>query len=151
MPKRHNHHEFGDLYIQFRVEMPSSPSKKAVSSSSALTNDELAELSRLLKKLYGKRKKSLSPEEETPVFALRAASATDFGSASGRFQLDEDEHSHDQESSHPFASQFFPQGGRGSNAFYFGSNFGGHSFGGQNPFGGGYGDDDDGDVQCSQM
>merc|ERR1712166_1510988 len=45
MPKRNTNDEFGDLYIQYRVEMPKSKSGKA------LTEEEYMELSRLLTKL----------------------------------------------------------------------------------------------------
>lgn len=135
MPKKNKaEDEYGDLYVQFRVEMP-KPQKRG--SGEALSTEEMIELGRLLSKLQdgGSNEKKL-PESDDEVHALRAASPRDFGKASGSIVLEEDEH---QEDESPFSSQFFP-GAAGGSSFYFGSSFGG-----------GRPNDDDGNMQCQQM
>jgi hypothetical protein len=141
MPKKNKTNDHGDLYIQFRVAMPKS-------KDGSLSKEESVELGRLLSKLQGgsSRKK---PSMQDRICSLQVASPRDFGRASGQVHMEEDEHLHDQES-HPFASQFFPQGA-GRSAFYFGGNFGGQSFGGGHPFGGDQYRDDDGNTECNQM
>eukprot|EP00980_Cylindrotheca_fusiformis_P028110 scaffold22581_cov123-Cylindrotheca_fusiformis.AAC.7 len=140
MPKRNNTGDHGDLYIQFRVLMPES-------KNSYLSEEEYTELRRLLSKLQGGSSKK-KPSQEDTVHHLQAASTRDFGRASGQVHLEEDEHLHARES-HPFASQFFPQGA-GRSAFYFGGNFG-NSFSGGHPFGGDGHGNDDGNIECNQM
>jgi len=59
-PKSAHGEEYGDLYIQFRVEMPKSSSSSSSSSSSGqhpLSHEERNQLRRLLEKLQGKRTK----------------------------------------------------------------------------------------------
>lgn len=165
MPKRNRPGEFGDLYIQYRVEMPEAK------NGNALTLEEQQELSRLLTKLQGKnhllhgghhgpqheRKRNENTKEEDTYEShiLQAAKPSDFGRASGSVVL-EDEYDmggiyedHGDEF-HPFASAassfFHRQGGTGGTSrFYFGSS-------GSNPFDmGGNDDNDDGNVQCQQM
>ena len=150
MPKKHKNDEYGDLYIQFRVEMPKPNNNKK--GGSPLTKEELTELSRLLSKLESgtiptkrKSKTKQEPDEGTTICSLQQATIRDFGRASGQVQLDEDEYSHHHHDphSHPFAGSQFFSNGSSSGGFYFGGNFGGHPFGG--------GGQDDGDVQCTQM
>jgi hypothetical protein len=139
MPKKNKTNDHGDLYVQFRVEMPKT-------KNGSLSKEESVELGRLLSKLQGgpKRKK---PSVQDRICSLQVASTRDFGRASGQVHMDEDEHLQDQES-HPFASQFFQQGA-GRSAFYFGGNFGGGQRG--HPFGGSQYRDDDGNTECNQM
>ncbi|CAJ1927684.1 unnamed protein product [Cylindrotheca closterium] len=137
MPKKSKvEDEYGDLYIQFRVEMP-NPQRRG--GAEALSNEEIIELGRLLSKLQdgGSNKKKL-PKTDDKIHSLCTASSRDFGSASGPVHLEEDEHGHHHEDASPFSSQFF-QGASGGSSFYFGSSFGGRS------------NDDDGNVQCQQM
>ena len=157
MPKRNQPDEFGDLYVQYRVEMPDAK------SGDILTESEKAELSRILTKLQGtktkhsknrrqRKKASDSEQEDDSIHILQPAKAEDFGRASGKVILDDDEGSSHAGSGlhddfHPFASSgssFFHSGGTGgSSRFYFG-----HS---GNAFGMGGNDNDDGNVQCQQM
>jgi DnaJ-class molecular chaperone len=158
MPKRHQPGEFGDLYIQYRVEMPGAK------SADVLTETEKAELSRLLTKLQGtkkqhhhhrrRRKADEDDGGKGPIHTLQAAKAEDFGRSSGKVVLDDDDNSshsglHDDHGDefHPFASgasSFFHSGGTGGTSrFYFGHN--------SNAFGIGGNQDDDGNVQCQQM
>jgi DnaJ-class molecular chaperone len=146
MPKRNHSNEFGDFYIQYRVEMP-----KTSKQSSFLTNEERTELGRLLSKLEGKtlssENKDNDDEDDSNVQYLQTASPLDFGRASGSVTLDEEDQHHDkEEQAHPFRSGFFPQGSS-SRSFHFGGGLGG------SPFGGSYygNDDDDSNAQCQQM
>jgi DnaJ C terminal domain len=168
MPKRHLPGEFGDLYIQYRVEMPDAR------NGDALTPDEHAELSRLLTKLQGtgkhdndhhRRHQHQHRKEDghtdrdrkgtNEIHILQAAKPEDFGRASGKVMLDDEDtatggglHDDHGDEFHPFASgasSFFHSGGTGGTSrFYFGSS--GNHFGM-----GGNEDDDDGNVQCQQM
>jgi DnaJ-class molecular chaperone len=175
MPKRNQSGEFGDLYIQYRVEMPKA------NQGDMLSGQELKDLSRLLKKIQGKntrishrgigRKQRKSSRKELDkvsvdgdgnadgdahsedeqhvsdekVHVLLDAKPSDFGTASGKIFLEEDDdvHGHDSgEGYHPFpsaASGFF-----GGNS---GSTFGSYYFGN---FGTPAGDDDE-NAQCRQM
>ena len=156
MPKRNQNGDFGDLYIQYRVDMPKSPLRSR--SKSALTEEEYKELSRLLLKLEegsgfaNRRRKPKKIKEGENVHALQEAKSSDFGTASGRVEFDEEEEAgfHQDEGFDPFGAGFF--GGQGfggarsySQQFHFGGPGG--------PFGGGQfgGADDDGNVQCQQM
>ncbi|MGK3751949.1 MAG: DnaJ-class molecular chaperone [Bacillariaceae sp.] len=157
MPKRNTNDEFGDLYIQYRVDMPKSKSGKA------LTEEEYRELSRLLTKLdeHGggndrRNRKSMSrrhnkdeqqqqPEIKPKMYSLKEAKPSDFGTASGKVVWEDEDGmggdggSHDNRGDefHQFGSSFFQRGSSAS-----GSPFGGMG-GGFNP--------DDGNVQCQQM
>jgi len=190
MPKRNKNGEFGDLYVQYRVEMPqnSKGSSARAAQGQSLTNAEYQELSRLLSKLESgspsarsdiatRRKKfrdrrnnhhttkadGEGQEQRIPpkIHALKEARPSDFGTASGRIDLEENDggfHEDHGDDYHPFASGFFggPQGfgsSRGFSQFHFGGpGGGGNPFGaGGSPFGGPGGDGDDGNVQCQQM
>lgn len=157
MPKRNTNDEFGDLYIQYRVEMPKSKSGKA------LTEEEYMELSRLLTKLdengggHNRRnRKSMSrrhnkdeqqqqqAEIKPKMHSLKEAKPSDFGTASGKVVWEDEDgmgggggsHDNGGDEFHQFGSSFFQRGSSAS-----GSPFGG--MGGFNP--------DDGNVQCQQM
>jgi DnaJ-class molecular chaperone len=171
MPKRNHNGEFGDLYVQFRVEMPKA------NQGNSLSGQELKDLSLLLNKLQGVNKKtaqhesarkqkninkeavktsvhgqsddtSLEDEQHMnseEIHVLLEAKASDFGTASGKVVREEEDevHGHDTgEGFHPFASA--PSGFFGGNS---GSTSGSYYFGN---FGTHY-DDDDGNVQCRQM
>jgi len=155
--------DFGDLYIQYKVEMPKSSSNK---NKTPLTTEELKELRRLLSKLQPNSKSQIKPNKEAEILSLSPAVASDFGRASGSVLDDDDHDDHDHlhgrgddygENFHPFASSGFFQGagpGFAGGRFYsFGSNgspFGPSPFGGQpdhNPYGDGEGEG----TQCQQM
>ena len=130
--------DFGDLYIQYKVELPSNTALKR------LNMKERAQLGLLLDKLEGKKKHANS--EVVPI-VLKNASVSDFGVASGVFQMQQDEF-HDDDRKSPF-------GGTGR-SFFWSSNQAANSnnnpFGGHNPFfGGNTGDGDHENVQCQQM
>eukprot|EP00531_Pseudo-nitzschia_arenysensis_P001996 CAMPEP_0116124890 /NCGR_PEP_ID=MMETSP0329-20121206/5523_1 /TAXON_ID=697910 /ORGANISM="Pseudo-nitzschia arenysensis, Strain B593" /LENGTH=539 /DNA_ID=CAMNT_0003618903 /DNA_START=113 /DNA_END=1729 /DNA_ORIENTATION=+ len=146
MPKRNENGEFGDLYVQYRVEMPENP--RGSRASSVLTDDEYKELSRLLSKLEesnvaaNRRRKSRNgtPKADDKVHTLQEAKSSDFGTASGRVSFEEEEGPgggfHEDEGFDPFGSTFFGAqgfgGGRGySQQFHFGGPggpFGGSPF-----------------------
>jgi DnaJ-class molecular chaperone len=174
MPKRHHRHShhvdddgdnkdnftFGDLYVQYRVELPKASAKSQLS----LSEDERNELGRLLRKVQGterqahiaKSKKNDATNDE--VNYLQLATRGDFGRASGPVIMEEDHHPVDDDGDgeelfqNPFGSTFFQRSNSngGSSSFYFGSS----SFG-TNPFGGGSGgpgqEEDGSNVQCNQM
>lgn len=166
MPKRNRSGEYGDLYVQFRVEMPKAK------SGTVLTEEERMELSRLLTKLQGtthllhrgsnhRQKKETNNKDTSQhpeIHTLHEAKTSDFGTASGRViweEADEGTHEDQGDDFHPFASaasSFFQQSGnRGRRSFYYGGNFGSHD-----PFGSGGGADpdphgEDGNVQCQHM
>lgn len=136
MPKKNKvDDEFGDLYIQFRVEMP-KPQGRTIGET--LSKEEMVELGRLLSKLQNGVSNKKLPEPKDKVYALQIASSRDFGRASGPIHLEDEEHAGHGEDASPFSSQFF-HGATGGSSFYFGSSFGGRP------------NDDDSNVQCQQM
>ena len=150
MPKRNQNGEFGDLYVQYRVDMPQSP--RASHAGSPLTQEEYTELSRLLSKLdensqkanRGKKSRH-KPEDNIQTHSLKKAKPSDFGTASGRVSFEQEEGPgfHEDQNFNPFGNFF---GGQAQH-FQFGSP--GGPFGA--PFGGGAAGHDDGHVQCEQM
>jgi DnaJ-class molecular chaperone len=135
MPKRNERDAVGDLYIQYRVQMPKN------SKYSTLTPDQRKVLGKLLRKLEGIPPSEKKEEEhEKSMHYLDKASSSDFGRASGNVAVEDDEHDREDDGNfHPFASSFAQ--GRG---MFFG---GASPFGGRSPQ-----DDEDGsDVQCQQM
>lgn len=136
MPKRNERDAFGDLYIQYRVQMPKN------SKDSTLTPDQRKVLGKLLRKLEGlppSEKKKHEDHEKTSHY-LDKALPSDFGRASGNVLLEDDEHDREDDGDfHPFSSSFAQ--GRGM------------FFGGANPFGGRspHDDEDGSNVQCQQM
>ncbi|KAG7360391.1 DnaJ domain containing protein [Nitzschia inconspicua] len=168
MPKRNSSGEFGDLYVQYRVEMPKGKNGDVLSES------EMQELSHLLTKLQGtnkllsqrgkqtkprtrkvsnKSRDEVDEEEEqenqqestNEIHTLLDAKPSDFGTASGKvtWEDEEDFHGHDSgESFHPFssaASSFFGSTSGDARSSYFFGNFGTPQH------------DEDGNVQCQQM
>jgi DnaJ-class molecular chaperone len=131
MPKRGETGKFGDLYIQYRVEMPSK------SSPAVLSLEERNQLKHLLGKLQ-----KISPSsipENASRHVLQTANLSDFGRASGPFRPPKDEE-----------SQLDPDDFHARRSFYWSSNggFGGHPFfGGRTNDGG----EDGSNVQCQQM
>ena len=146
MPKNAMGTEFGDLYVQYQVNMP-----KNRGLTSALTEDERNELERLLNKLDGKavgnKAKTHWPfksSEDGKI--MEKASVSDFGKNTPRMTSDHDD------SASPFgrfgdSSGFTPMGGQ--NGFFW-SSTSGSSTGGTNPFGQHVPSDEDA-TQCRQM
>lgn len=145
MPKDAAGTEFGDLYIQYHVDMPSQ-------SGEELTEAERHELKRLLNKVEGKTSAAGSSASASDwPFAtakdakiLQKASASDFGRPSGPSNDSFDGRFYNDES-----AGFSPFGNR---RFYWSSSSGASP----NPFFGPQGpqmmpDDDAGATQCRQM
>mmetsp|Transcript_30763 Transcript_30763/g.62364 ORF Transcript_30763/g.62364 Transcript_30763/m.62364 type:complete len:752 (+) Transcript_30763:96-2351(+) len=144
---------FGDLYVQYKVEMPSATS----AAGDNLTMEERDELDRLLRKLEGGADVGAQVQNNTSldddkidkdgniIRYLERASASDFGRASGIFEQDNhhgEEHlHHDDDDDHQHSSFFHAfGGGRGGPASgfqYFSSSRGPSQ--------------DDPNVQCQQM
>jgi len=137
MPKPGERDARGDLYVQYKVEMPT---QEAING---LTSEEREQLGNLLGRL--ERDKHVRSEHDIAFHDVRLmekASPADFGRASGPFNVDTEDFEEEQ------ASRGFPFGPR---QFHFasGSNFFGGAFGGrQNDFDEG---DDGSNVQCQQM
>ena len=129
--------DFGDLYIQFRVEMP-----KPANGKFPLSEKEQHELSRLLIKLGGgqAKKQHLRPDNNAETSSLMVASIRDFGRASGPVNVSDDEHIYEDEGGefHSFFSSGGFFGGPAGSNFYFGGSRGAYG-------------DDNSDTQCQQM
>lgn len=147
---------FGDLYVQYKVEMPSANSP----AGDTLTVEERNELDRLLRKLEGEvgpdsaaqSNKSDSDDDNgddidddgNAIRYLERASASDYGRASGTFeQYDHhgEEHLHHDDEEDNMHSSFFNAfggGGPTSGFHYFSSSSRGPGA-------------DDPNVQCQQM
>jgi DnaJ-class molecular chaperone len=102
MPKDKLGTSFGDLYVQYEVGLPNA--------KLLLTNEERAELSRLLNKLEGKGGDP-APVDEDKVQYSQPAKASDFGRASGippPVSHDDDTLHHDDDiSGSPFSRRGF--------------------------------------------
>lgn len=128
MPKDELGLEFGDMYVQYEIQMPDLQEK--------LTSDERKELSRLLNKLEGKR--TLRPQSPKNIEYLTSSRVSDFGRASGKPRAIQEDHEDDNfEGFSPFGAQRFQFSSTYSNPF-FGSR--------QGKF-----DEDDPNVECRQM
>ena len=156
MPKNAQGTEFGDLYVQYSVELPNS-----AAGAQSLTPSERIELGRLLEKLDGDGRKgngkkttrfpipgnlsNIKSSSASPSFTLEPASLMDFGRASGPVQQPVDDHDdhHQQEDDH---QQHFPFGNSGAQRQFFFSSSGSSPFFGQET-----NFEDDPNVQCSQM
>jgi DnaJ-class molecular chaperone len=156
MPQRHGHGQYGDLYIQFVVEMPGSADTGKVNSNN-LTDEEKLELGRLLHKLEGIEDPTIiieSNSTEHGVNYLEPASASDFGRNTEEaiqdehLQHEEDLHSND-------LNDFFQRAFHGRGASSFGGfNNGGFHYFSSSGRGFGYGQqggDDEHKVECNQM
>ena len=152
MPKNAQGTEFGDLYVQYSVDLP-----KSAAGADSLTPSERIELGRLLEKLDGDSRKdnnkkssrfpipgnlgNLKPSSASTLYTLEPASLADFGRASGPVHQPMDDHDdlHDQGGHH----QNFPFGAH--RQFFFSSSGRSPFFGQETNF------EDDPNVQCSQM
>lgn len=151
MPKNPQGTAFGDLYIQYAVELP----KKG--STERLTTAERKELARLLEKLEGNsspRKANSAPSassNQQPAgrrYTLKPAKLSDFGRASGPVPtMADDDHQQQHADDHQQRQQQFqfPFGGGAGRQFFF-SSTGGSPFSDQDND---YGDEDN--AQCRQM
>lgn len=143
MPKPGERDAHGDLYVQYKVEMPT---QEAIN---ALTDVEREQLGELLGKLdrQGLGMAGRDVESDKNVVILEKASPADFGRASGPFHVETEDFEEDR------ASRGFPFGGH--RQFHFGSGastFFGGAFGGR-PHREDFDDhgDDGSEVQCQQM
>jgi DnaJ-class molecular chaperone len=110
MPKDGQGVEFGDLYVQYQVEMPTGKAHE-----NTLTSEEREELGRLLDKLQG-RKHTPSTDQQSDVQFLQKASLRDFGRASGQPQPPQN---NDPTRASTFGSrQFYSSSSRASNPFF---------------------------------
>eukprot|EP00554_Chaetoceros_debilis_P001314 CAMPEP_0194081894 /NCGR_PEP_ID=MMETSP0149-20130528/7555_1 /TAXON_ID=122233 /ORGANISM="Chaetoceros debilis, Strain MM31A-1" /LENGTH=602 /DNA_ID=CAMNT_0038763911 /DNA_START=199 /DNA_END=2007 /DNA_ORIENTATION=- len=132
---------FGDLYIQYVVDMPSSK------NADNLTGEERKMLGILLDKMQGLEGRIDDSSLESDSRRLRRALASDFGRASGTPEVgrNEDEHMPNEDLNQNFSRNgfqyFSSRGGRGQQFFSRGSS----------PFTSFSGAADDSDVQCQQM
>lgn len=131
MPKDGQGAEYGDLYVQYQVEMPTGTPHE-----NNLTNEEREELGRLLDKLQGKKHTKSSDKPDPDVQFLQKASLRDFGRASGQPQPAQNS---DPTRASAFGSrQFYSSSSRTSNPFFeLNQDY--------------MPDDDDSNVQCRPM
>jgi DnaJ-class molecular chaperone len=109
MPKDGQGVEFGDLYVQYQVEMPTGKPNE-----NTLTSEEREELGRLLDKLQGT--KHTPATDQSDVQFLQKASLRDFGRASGQPQPPQN---NDPRRDSTFGSrQFYSSSSRASNPFF---------------------------------
>jgi DnaJ family protein A protein 2 len=109
MPKDGQGVEFGDLYVQYEVEMPTGKPHE-----NTLTSEEREELGRLLDKLQGK--KHTPSTDQSDVQFLQKASLRDFGRASGQPKPPQN---NDPTRASAFGSrQFYSSSSRASNPFF---------------------------------
>jgi len=148
MPKRGSNlssPQYGDLYIQYVVEMPGGQSSKSLNKLSA---EERIELARLLHKLEGKDYRFTCSESDNQIQYLEPASASNFGKSHPADTV-HDEHLHqDEQYQTNDINDFFQRAFTGRSA-PFGSFGSGESF--QYFSGRGFGNDDDHKVECNQM
>jgi hypothetical protein len=140
--------QYGDLYIQYVVEMPGSKNSKL---SNTLTSEERVELARLLHKLEGKSDPCLEFNNSSGVEFLELASASDFGKNSPSDGSHDDYLPNDHENEHGFhtndINDFFQRAFSGRS-----QSFGNFGSGGFHYFSSRGGEQDHGhNVECSQM
>lgn len=129
MPKNKLGTSFGDLYVQYQVELPDMKHD--------LTEKERTELTRLLDKLEGKRPSRRV--DESKLQYCEPSKASDFGHASGSpppLSQDDEHLDQDEAGGNPFARRSF---------FYSSSN------GREYPFGFPFENESSQDAQCRQM
>ena len=156
MPKNAMGTEFGDLYIQYQVNMPKNKGRNTKDYTSTLTEVERIELERLLNKLEGKAVgDKANVHWPFPSYKdgkiMKKASVSDFGKNNGSSRMSNDQ----DDSSSPFgafgdsSSGFTPMGGQ--NGFFWSSSSSRSSTGiSTNPFGSNVPSDEDA-TQCRQM
>lgn len=136
--------QYGDLYIQYVVEMPGGQTSNQKNNLSA---EERVELARLLHRLEGKNSPRIESDNSTEVQYLELASASDFGK-SPLPETPHDEHLHHHEDDDGFhnndINDFFQR------AFAGRSSFGNFGNGGFHYFSSGRGSEDH-KVECNQM
>jgi DnaJ-class molecular chaperone len=144
MPKPGERGAHGDLYVQYKVEMPT---QEAVNT---LTNEEREQLGKLLGKLEGDTyyQRLNANDNHKSTRLLQKASPADFGRASGPFRVETEDFEYDA------GKRGFPFGA-GQRHFHFSSgtasSFFGGAFGGGRPHDTGFDDDEGRNVQCQQM
>ena len=138
MPKDLHGLDFGDLYVQYRVDQPQSK------GATSLSTKEREQLGQLLDRLEGVETSSLDhdeSEESLNVKQLKKGIASDFGRASGKAEIASDgDGIHDPSSFGGSGSQYFFSSSTSSNPF-----FGMRQEGMFNE------EDVDEDMQCRQM
>jgi curved DNA-binding protein len=135
MPKNAVGTEFGDLFVQYEVQMPTGPPSSR-KSAPGLTREERRELQRLLAKLEGKPAKDSQWPFATEAQKLETASASDFGRGSRN-------NARQQQQQQGFDPGFSPFGGQ---RFYWSSQSSSNPYTGSTDVG-----DDNGESQCRQM
>lgn len=142
MPKPGDRNAHGDLYVQYKVEMPTQE------SVDTLTNDEREQLGQLLGKLEGDsyyQRRNNANDNTKSVQTLQKASPADFGRASGSFRVETDDFDDDGgKRGFPFGQRHF-HFSSGSSSSFFGGAFGGGGRQHDGDF------DEHDDVQCRQM
>lgn len=148
MPKDDTGTSFGDLYVQFKVNLPDTSH-----ATDRLTPTERQELSRLLNKLEGRKTPEKNDTDHPSVLHLQKASLREFGRSSGQpTRADKDstsEHMMEEEDEFFDEEQGLRQGVFGQEGFFFGT----HPFfgGGMHPFSSSSSAMEQDDVQCRQM
>jgi len=152
-----NNSQYGDLYVQYIVDIPTSGRTKNVKKESMeiLSIKERETLGKLLDKLYGSSSLESNQKQNTSekrYQRLQVSSASNFGKASASPDSNYDSHDphslpddHHDDNSFDFNREGFQ---------YFSRNQGGNRR--QSFFSGGFGSygdngDGDGNVQCQQM
>jgi len=127
---------YGDLYIQYKIELPSSISKgKKNNFDGHLTNEERSTLRRLLSKLQGSNPVQLDTKDQ--VHTLKTASSSDFGRESGSIEsLEAEEDQETEDDSFRQGFQYFSPMGSARSGFFSSSTAS---------------TDENGNVQCQQM
>lgn len=142
--------QYGDLYIQYVVEMPGGHASKTNANLSA---EERVDLARLLHKLEGKNDSCLESDNSIQVQYLEPASASDFGKSPLPESSHDDHLQHDDDEFQTNdVNDFFQR------AFSGRSSFGNFGTGGFHYFSSGRGSGfghgrrrEESEVECNQM